>query len=154
MGPWGALNGTKLCAPPPTISLAAVPAGGSCMRAQFLYWMKSLCAPLPLQVSAAPVSSISEAPWVGTNHTPISPSSLAQALHSWSPCTVAEILFWEKVPLLQPVAPNKCLLSMHSNSLTSPDSVWVMACWGPSLLPAPSATQLPNFCPRQWPLPQ
>ena len=36
-------------------------------------------------------------------------------------------------------------LSTHSNSLTSSVSIWVMASQGPSLLPAPGVTWLPNF---------
>lgn len=115
------------------------------MVAQFLYWMKSLWASLPVQAPAAPVWSISGAPWVGADNPPTPPSSLAQAWHTWGPCPVAEILFWEKSLWVQPAAPNKLLLSTHSSSLTSPDCIWVMACEGPSLFPAPKCYPAPQF---------
>ena len=58
----------------------------------------------------------------------------------------SSVPFFEKSPL------GCCLLlltstgfSTQSNSLTSPESIWVMASHGPSLLPAPGVTRLPNF---------
>ena len=74
------------------------------------------------------------------------PYLLAQALSGRGPWTVTESLLFEWIPFVC----GRLFLSSpwfftQSNSLTSPETIWVTACHGPTLTTSPGVTQLPSF---------
>ena len=80
------------------------------------------------------------------NCTPTPPSSPAQPLSARVPCAQEVRSSFEISPLgcsLPFLTSTR--LSTQTNSLTSPEFIWVMGSHGPSLPPAPGVTQLPDF---------